>query len=204
MIATSTAVNIVTALLAISVLWLIYILFRRHTESLVRTIIAIVILGIILSYLQSTSLTVLSFKAIKNDLFPSRTPEYQYTVYETADLYSHKTIYNFIAGDQLDRTTPMPAPPELKVVMDPNGRTFTIEDPESLNQVLDQLKLPRVSRGAKELVTITGNQTDVGIYRWDDYPLGTLIVERTLFQQKNTLQSYHAISRIIVDSRKYR
>lgn len=203
MISTSLAINIVTALLAINVVWLIYILFRGHTENLVRTIIFIVLLGIILGYLQSTKLTVLSFKAIKNDLFPPNIPEYSYTVSETDNLYSHRTVYSFITGDQLDRTTPLPPPPELKLVMDPNGRTFTIEDPESLNLVLDQLKLPRVSHGVKELVTITGNQTDVGVYRWDDYALGTLIVERTLFQQKNSMQSYNAISRIIVDSRKY-
>ncbi len=203
MISTSLAINIVTALLAINVIWLIYILFRGHTESLVRTIIIIVVLGIILGYLQNTRLTVLSFKAIKNDLFPPDIPEYYYTVSESDTLYSHRTIYTFITGDQLDRSATVPAPPELKLVMDPNGRTFTMEDPEPLNLVLDQLKLPRVSHGAKELVTITGNQTDVGVYRWDDYPLGTLIVERALFQQKNTLQSYNAISRIIIDSRRY-
>lgn len=203
MISTSLAINIVTALLAINVIWLIYILFRGHTESLVRTIIIIVLLGIILGYLQNTRLTVLSFKAIKNDLFPPDIPEYYYTVSESDTLYSHRTIYTFFTGEEMERNSNIPAPPELKVVMDPNGRTFTLEDPESLNLVLDQLKLPRVSHGAKELVTITGNQTDVGVYRWDDYPLGTLIVERTLFQQKNTLQSYNAISRIIVDSRRY-
>lgn len=203
MISTSLAINIVTALLAINVIWLIYILFRGHTESLVRTIVFIVLLGIILGYLQTTRLTVLSFKAIKNDLFPPDIPEYYYTVSESDTIYSHRTIYTFISGDQLDRNSTVPAPPELKLVMDPNGRTFTIEEPESLNLVLDQLKLPRVSHGAKELVTITGNQTDVGVYRWDDYPLGTLIVERALFQQKKTMQSYNAISRIIVDSRRY-
>ncbi|MCX8159451.1 MAG: hypothetical protein N3G18_00780 [Candidatus Saccharicenans sp.] len=203
MISTSLAINIVTALLAINVIWLIYILFRGHTESLVRTIIFIVLLGIILGYLQNTRLTVLSFKAIKNDLFPPDIPEYYYTVTESDTLYSHRTIYTFITGDQLEQTSNVPAPPELKLVMDPNGRTFTIEDPESVNLVLDQLKLPRVSHGVKELVTITGNQTDVGVYRWDDYPQGTLIVERALFQQKNTMKSYNAISRIIVDSRKY-
>jgi len=148
-------------------------------------------------------LTVLSYKSIKNDLFPPDILEYYYTVTESDTLYSHRTIYTFITGDQLERNASVPAPPELKLVMDPSGRTFTIADPESLNLVLDQLKLPRVSRGVKELVTYTGNQTDVAIYRWDDYPLGTLIVERTLFQQKNTMQSYNAISRIIVDSRRY-
>ncbi len=203
MISTSLAINLVTALLAINVIWLIYILFRGHTESLVRTIIIIVLLGIILGYLQNTRLTVLSFKAIKNDLFPPDIPEYQYTVSESDTLYSHRTIYTFFTGQEVERDSTIPAPPELKVVMDPNGRTFTLEDPESLNLVLDQLKLPRVSHGAKELVTITGNQTDVGVYRWDDYPLGTLIVERTLFQKRDNLQSYNAISRIIVDSRRY-
>ncbi len=199
MIDTSTAINVVTALLAICVIWLIYILFRGHTESLVRTIVAIVILGIILGYLHNTKLTMLSFKAIKNDLFPPKMPQFQHTVTETEGLYSRRIIYNFILGDQLDPTSPPPPPPELKVVMDPGGQTFTIEDPESLNLVLDQLNLPRVTHGARELVTITGNPTDVGVYRFDDYALGTLIVERTVFQNRKTLQSYHAISRIIVD-----
>lgn len=202
MIATSTAITVVTVLLAICVIWLVYIIIRGHTESLVRTIVFIVLLGVILTYLQHTKLEWLSFKAVKNDLFPPKIPQYTYTVQEMDTPYSHRVIYRFITST-LEGDPNAPAPPELKLDMDPNGRTFTIRDIESLNLVLDQLNLPRVTHGVQELYAITGNQTDVGLYRWDDYPLGTLIIERAIFQKKNTMQSYHAIASIIVDSRKY-
>lgn len=192
MIATSTVKTIVTILLAIDIIWLVYILIRGYTESLVRTIVFAIILGIILGYLQNTKLEMLSFRAIKNDLFPPNIPQYSYTVNEEDTLYSHRITYTFLE--------PIP---ELKLDMDPNGRTFTIRDPEPVNLVLDQLNLPRVKSGAQELYTITGNQTDIGIYRWDDYERGTLILERGLYQNKNTMQSYHGIVRIIIDSRKY-
>jgi len=202
MIATSTAITVVTVLLAVCVIWLVYIIIRGHTESLVRTIIFIILLGVILGYLQNTKLPVLSFKAIKNDLFPPSIPQYTFTVQEQDSPYSHRVIYRFITNT-LENDPNAPSPPELKLDMDPNGRTFTIRDIESLNLILDQLSLPRVSHGVQELFALTGNQTDVGIYRWDDYPLGTLIVERTIFQKRDSLQSYHAIASIIVDSRKY-
>jgi hypothetical protein len=202
MIATSTAITVVTALLAICVLWLVYIIIRGHTESLVRTIIFIIVLGIILGYLKNTRLERLSFKAIKNDLFPSSLPQYSYVVQEQDTQYSHRIVYRFIIKTEED-TPNLPPPPELKLDMDPNGRTFTLRDIESLNLVLDQLNLPPVTHGVQELYAITGNQTDVGLYRWDDYQLGTLIVERTIYQNKNSLQSYHAIASITVDRRKY-
>jgi len=206
MVATSTAITLVTILLAVSVIWLVYILIRGYTESLFRTIVIIVILGVILGYLQNTKLETLSFKAIKNDLFPPKIPDYYYTVSEIDTQHSHRIIYTFLSSDllmKIERGEEVPPPPELKLVMDPNGRTFTIEDPESLNLILDKLNLPRVKHGAQELFLSTGNQTDIGIYRWDDYPLGTLIVERDIYQNKKTMQSYQAISRIIIDSRKY-
>ncbi len=202
MIATSTAITVVTALLAICVLWLVYIIIRGHTESLVRTIIFIIVLGIILGYLKNTRLERLSFKAIKNDLFPPSLPQYSYVVQEQDTQYSHRIVYRFIIKTEED-TPNLPPPPELKLDMDPNGRTFTLRDIESLNLVLDQLNLPPVTHGVQELYAITGNQTDVGLYRWDDYQLGTLIVERTIYQNKNSLQSYHAIASITVDRRKY-
>ncbi|MBC7363766.1 MAG: hypothetical protein H5U07_04380 [Candidatus Aminicenantes bacterium] len=202
MIATSTAITVVTVLLAICVIWLVYIIIRGHTESLLRTIIFIIILGIILGYLKNTQLERLSFKAIKNDLFPPSLPQYSYVVQEQDTQYSHRIVYRFIIKTEED-TPNLPPPPELKLDMDPNGRTFTLRDIESLNLVLDQLNLPPVSHGVQELYTLTGNQTDIGIYRWDDYPLGTLIVERTIFQHRDSLQSYHAIASITVDRRKY-
>jgi hypothetical protein len=103
----------------------------------------------------------------------------------------------------LERTVDVPPPPELKLEMDPGGKTFTLKDPESLNNVLTQLNLPPVSHGVPELSTITANRTDQQVYRFDDYPLGTLTVERSLYQNTKVALSYYCISRIIIDSRKY-
>jgi len=206
MVATSTVKAIATILLAIDVIWLIYILFKGYTESLVRTIVAGLVLGVVLYYLQTTSLQYLSFKAVKNDLFPPDIPQYSYLRTEEDNQYSHRIIYTFMltpSESALERTVEVPPPPELKLEMDPGGQTFTLGDPESLNFVLEQLNLPLVNKGVPELSTITGNRHDQGIYRFDDYPLGTLTVERSLYQNKKVALSYHCISRIIIDSRKY-
>ena len=52
MVAASTVKTIVTILLAIDVIWLIYILFKGYTESLVRVIVTGLVLGVILFLLQ--------------------------------------------------------------------------------------------------------------------------------------------------------
>jgi len=192
MVATSTAKTIVAILLAIDIIWLVYILIRGYTESLVRTIVLAVVLGVIFGYLQTTKLESLSFNAIKNDLFPPNIPQYSYTVNEEDTLYSHRITYWF--------QEPLP---KLKLDMDPSGRTFTIRNPEPVNQVLDQLNLPRVKSGAKELFTVTGNSTDINLYRWDNYEKGTLILERAICRIKDSLESYHGIVRITIDNRKY-
>ncbi|HEK86784.1 MAG: hypothetical protein ACPLZD_08315 [Candidatus Saccharicenans sp.] len=192
MVPVSTVKAIVTILLVIDIFWLLYIIIRGYTESLLRTIIFGLILGLCLGYLQNTKLEKLSFQAIKNDLFPTKVRTYAYTKDEQNDLYSYKVVYTFLEP-----------PPELKVEMDPNGKTFTISDLESVNQVLDQLNLPRVSGGGKELLSITGNQTDLGLYRWDNYEKGTLTLERGLYQNKQNMKSYYCITRITIDSRKY-
>lgn len=192
MIATSAAKTIVLILLAIDVLWLVYILLRGYSESLVRAIVFAIILGIILGYLQNTKLQVLSFRAIKNDLFPTKIPRYIYTIKELDTLYSHRISYYFLE--------PLP---KLKLDMDPNGSTFTITDPEPVNQVLDQLNLPRVKSGAQELSTITGRPTDINLYRWDNYDQGTLTLERGICRIKNSFESYHGVVRITVESQKY-
>ena len=70
-----------------------------------------------------------------------------------------------------------------------------------MNKVLTMLGLPPVKAGAKELSSITGRATDVNHYRWDDYPLGTLTLERGLCQNKDSLERYHCIVFISVQGR---
>ena len=96
MVATSTVKTIVTILLAIDVIWLIYILFKGYTESLVRTIVAGLVLGVILYYLQTTSLQYLTFKAVKNDIFPPNVPQYSYVKTYFFNHSSNTEIYTFM------------------------------------------------------------------------------------------------------------
>jgi hypothetical protein len=85
--------------------------------------------------------------------------------------------------------------------MDPNGRNYNITDIEPVNRVLAYLGLPKVKSGIKELSSITGRLSDVNYYRCDDYEGGVLTIERGLCQNKNSLERYHCIVSITVQTR---
>ena len=82
-----------------------------------------------------------------------------------------------------------------------NGKHYHITDIEPVNKVLTKLGLPLVKAGVKELSSITGRITDVNRYRWDDYPMGTLILERGLCVNKNSLERYHCVVFISIQGR---
>jgi len=87
--------------------------------------VAGLVLGVVLYYLQTTSLQYLSFKAVKNDLFPPDIPQYSYLRTEEDNQYSHRVIYTFMltpSESALERTVEVPPPPELKLEMDPAGK----------------------------------------------------------------------------------
>ena len=54
-----------------------------------------------------------------------------------------------------------------------------IAEVSSINEALRLLNLPEISHGVPELESITGSRMDRGFYYWEDYPLGTLILNRT-------------------------
>ncbi|MFC2166248.1 hypothetical protein ACFLT2_14780 [Acidobacteriota bacterium] len=57
--------------------------------------------------------------------------------------------------------------------------------------------------GVRELAAITGSDTDYFVYKWEDYPKGTLIIYRTLCRVRETLDSFNCLERIII-MKKYR
>ena len=90
---------------------------------------------------------------------------------------------------------------KINLTLGDNEKNYHITDIEPVNGLLTKLGLPPVKTGARELSSITGRPIDVNHYRWDDYPLGVLILERGLCQNKNSLERYHCVTVLSVQSR---
>ncbi len=187
MIATESARTAVLILLGLSVLWLVVIIARNDTATIVRAIVTTVVLGVMFFYLNGTKLQTLSFKAIKNDLFP---PKPLHLLYDKRESF---------AGNQLRTVYAFADPgPELVLTMEEGGKSLDITDIEPLNRVLAYVGLPPVKRGMQELSTLTGSTLDANKYRWDDYELGTLIIERGICRNVNTTSTFPCIDTITI------
>jgi len=55
-----------------------------------------------------------------------------------------------------------------------------------------------VETPARELASITGSASDLDTYRWDDYPLGTLVIDREICQDRDQFESYQCIANIVI------
>jgi hypothetical protein len=67
-----------------------------------------------------------------------------------------------------------------------------------LNRVLKYIGLPPVKHGIRELASITGSTLDANLYRWDNYELGVLTVERGICRNVTTAESFPCIESITV------
>jgi hypothetical protein len=187
MVATETVRTIILVLLGLAVVWVIVCVVRNDTATIVRALIVMVLLGITFYYLNQTKLQTLSYKAVKNDLFP---PKPLHVSFEKKDSYvagELRTVYIFAEPG-----------PELVLSMEEGGKYLTITDVDPLNRVLQYVGLPPVKRGVRELVAITGSSLDVDKYRWDDYELGTLIVERGICRNITTTSTFPCVEAITV------
>ena len=183
--------NIVLVLLGISIIWLVRVVVKRETENLARSILACVLLGGALFYLQNVKLETLHFSDIReqfrNTFFPEKTPNYIFHKDEGSDGRGSYVRYFFESPG-----------PRLSLELDPSGKYFNIKDIYSINRILDYLGLPRVKRPVRELAATTGSANDINIYRWNDYELGVLTVERAICQDREMLESYQCISNIMI------
>jgi hypothetical protein len=187
MIATESARLGILVLLGLSVLWVIVCVVKNDTATIVRAILTAVVFGIIFFYLNQTKLQTLSFKAIKNDLFPPKPLHLSYEKRET------------IVGNQLRTVYAFDEPgPELVLSMEEGGKSLSIEDIDPLNRVLKYIGLPPVKRGVPQLSSITGSTLDSDRYQWDDYELGTLIIERGICRNVDTASTYPCIDTITI------
>jgi len=182
MISLTTAASV---LLILAAIWLIILIIKRQHEYIFRAMVIMLILLLGMIFLRQHETGKLTLPEIKSRLFPKKVPEYIFTVDKGYVGVKQETRYVF--KDPI---------PRLSIKLDKSGSYFNISDMKPINDVLKQLNLPHIEEPVPELASITGLKTDVNLYKWKNYPLGTLTLERALFQDKNTLEVYHGIIRI--------
>jgi len=190
MIATSTLRIIVSALFILSLLWLIRIIIRREFDLLFRAIVVLAVFGACFVLLEQTKLESISFKYIKNQIFPEKAVDYVYRVHERTSGGAPSTQYLFDDPG-----------PRLTLSLDRDGKHYHIKDPASVNRVLRYLNLPEVDHGVDELASITGKGTDASRYVWKDYPLGVLQIERGLSHIRDSITTYVCITSLSIQKR---
>jgi hypothetical protein len=192
---TLTLHNVVFGLLVLSALWLIIVIFRRQNENLTRALLLTVLFGGGLILINTYHITRLSLPEIRAKILPSKKKAVTYS-YEVENGGAGKDFYTMYVFSE-----PFP---RISLTMDKKGRFFHIssdDDIASINAILEYLKLPKIIKGAQELVSITGSQLDIYHYRWDDYPEGILLLERDRCPDKDSLQTYHCLKTITITKR---
>lgn len=141
-------------------------------------------------YLQQSDSKKYTITDVREALFPETQPIYNYRVEkDQGDIFA-----SYFFSDPR---------PRIKLSMEPSGKYFHINDVSSINKILSHLRLPKLKSGVRELSSITGLYTDSFVYRWDDYPKGTLIIYRTLCRTRAKLDTFNCLERIII-KKKYR
>ena len=186
--------NIVLALILLCAIWLFRIIVKREFENLVRPGLIIILLGVVFFFLQKTESETLTWgdvrAQIKETFFPEKMPNYVYHKDEGVAGRRRYTRYYF--------ETPGPA---LSLTLDPKTQYFHIRDVHSVNRILEYIGLPKVKEAVPELASLTGSRNDLTLYRWDDYPLGILTVERGICQDRDRLDSYQCIVSVSIVQR---
>jgi hypothetical protein len=190
MIATEAVKTAVLVLFGLSILWIVVIIVRNDMQTIIRALIVAALLGLALYYVEHTKLEKLSYRAIKEELFPVKARAYTFDRRE--GLADGRPTTTFVFQD--------PGPP-LVLAMVNGGKHMAVRDVRSVNVVLEYLGLPPVSAGVPELASITGRTLDADKYRWDDYAGGVLLIERGICRDMTSAQTFTCIARIVVTGR---
>lgn len=190
LLAQLTLVNILSVLLLIASVWLLVIIIKKRTGYIFRAMMFFLFVLLALIYFQQSDAKKYTLSDVRYALFPKKGLTLNYYIDEDAP----GEIVQYIFEDPK---------PRIPLSMDANGKYFHITNITVINEILDRLQLPRIKKGAKELALITGSSSHVDLYRWDDYPLGVLIIERTLCRNKDTLATFNCLASITV-KRKFR
>jgi hypothetical protein len=176
--------------LIIALFWLVRVLAKKENENIFKAIILLLFFLAIFLYLNQSDSNKLTISDLKNNFFPSKTIEIKYRVVRGVENRNEYIKYVF--------NKPYPT---LSVKMDKSGSYFNIVNPESVNKVLRYLDLPEVKEGVPELSTVTGSAYDTSQYRWEKYPRGILILEKTLCRSGDSLTVSHCILVITIHLR---
>jgi hypothetical protein len=178
---------IVTALFILSALLLLKSVFKKERKNIRLSFFILICFGLALFYIQQNESRNLSLIEIKELIFPSPLPEY---VYHVDEGYENDIPYTRYAFED--------PKPKLSLSADKDSRYFRISRITTINTVMDYLGLPKITRAVPELASITGSSHDTSCYRWDDYPLGILLIKRTLCSDIEKISVYHCISSITI------
>ena len=183
--------NIILVFLLLSVIWIIRIMVKREFENLLRTGLILLLLGAVFYYLQNTDSETLTFAdiraQIKGTFFPEKPPNYIYHTEEGVSGRGRYVRYYFESPG-----------PKLSMEYDEKTQYFHIKDVYSVNRILVYLGLPKVKTAVQELASLTGSRNDLTLYRWEDYQLGPLTIERGICQDRDRLESYQCIVSIMI------
>lgn len=183
--------NIMLFFLLLCIIWVIRVVVKREFENLLRAAIITLLLGGAFYYLQSIKTETITFgdisAQIKDKLFPEKAPDYIYNKEEGVSGRNNYIRYYFESPG-----------PKLSLNYDSKTQYFHIKDIHSVNRILEYLGLPKVKTAVQELASITGSRHDLTLYRWEDYPLGPLTIERGICQDRDRLESYQCIVSIII------
>ncbi len=190
MIATESARTIVLVLFALSVLWIVIVVIKNDMQTLIRAAVVAAVLGLALLYVNQTKLEMLSFKAVKEELFPPKEQSFTYQKKEAYQAGSYVTTFTFSDPG-----------PRLPLTMEEGGKTLAVRDIERLNRTLARLGLPPVREGVRELASITGRSLDADKYVWETYELGRLTIYRGICRDMTTTGTFPCIASLTVERR---
>ncbi|MGD9344303.1 MAG: hypothetical protein PVH84_00460 [Candidatus Aminicenantes bacterium] len=184
-----TLVNILSVLLLIASIWLLVIIVQKKTGYMFRAMVFFLFVLLALIYFQQSEAKKYTLSDVRYALFPKKSLPLNYHVAEDSQ---PGTVVRYVFEDPK---------PRIPVSMDKNGKYFHINNITPINDILSEMKLPRVKKGAKELASITGKSAHKNLYRWDDYPRGILTLERAICRNRETLDSFNCLIAITIRKR---
>jgi hypothetical protein len=186
-----TLVNILSVMLLIASIWLLVIIIQKKTGYMFRGMVFFLFVLLALIYFQQSDAKKYTFSDVKLALFPKRASTLNY---HTVGDSQRGTIVRYVFDEPM---------PKIPVSMDKDGKYFHITNITVINEILSRMGLPLVKKGAQELVSITGSSTHKNLYRWEDYPRGVLILEKTTCKKKQTLETFNCLATVTI-RKKYR
>ena len=182
-----TLQKIATVLFILSAFLLLKSVFKKERKNIGLSFLVFICFGFALFYIQQNESRNLSLIEIKELILPSPLPDYAYYVEE-----------GYEGGNPYTRYTFEDPKPKLSLSADKERRYLRISRITTINIVMDYLDLPKVTKAVPELASITGSSRDASCYRWDDYPLGILLIKRTLCSNIEKISTYSCISSITI------